>query len=50
MAALAVSLIAFTWAPFDSAVGKDIPSEPSITARRNTPLPSPDKFAKLIDW
>ena len=44
------SFIEFMWAPFDSAVGKDIPYNPSITARRDTGLPSSDNFAKFIDW
>lgn len=44
------SFIEFMWGPFGSAVGKAIPYDPSITARRDTGLPPSDNFAKFIDW
>jgi hypothetical protein len=44
------SFIEFMWGSFDSAVGKDIPYDPSIAASRDTGLPPSDNFAKFIDW
>jgi hypothetical protein len=38
------------WAPFDSAVGKDIPYDPQITARRDTNLPDGKDFKQYIQW
>ena len=38
------------WAPFDSAVGKDIPYDPSITARRDEHLPDAPDYRAYINW
>jgi len=38
------------WAPFDSAVGKDIPYDPSITARRDGHLPEQPDFTTYVRW
>jgi hypothetical protein len=42
--------IEFMWAPFDSALGKDIPYDPSITARRDANLPDAPDFAPYMTW
>ncbi len=38
------------WAPFDSAVGKDIPYDPAITGRRFTQLPEQEDYKNYIHW
>jgi hypothetical protein len=38
------------WAPFDSAVGKDIPYDPAITARRDADLPAQADYKQYINW
>ena len=38
------------WAPFDSAVGKDIPYDPAITARRDGELPEQPDYTEYINW
>ena len=38
------------WAPFDSPVGKDIPYDPSITARRDGALPQGSDYRQYIKW
>jgi hypothetical protein len=38
------------WAPFDSPVGKDIPYDPQITARRDTELPAGKDYRQYIRW
>jgi hypothetical protein len=38
------------WAPFDSAVGKDIPYDPAITARRDLTLPDGQDYRQYIKW
>lgn len=38
------------WAPFDSPVGKDIPYDPAITAKRDGDLPAQSDFKPFISW
>ena len=38
------------WAPFDSAVGKDIPYGPALTARRDGELPDQPDHTAYINW
>jgi len=38
------------WAPFDSAVGKDIPYDSTITARRDLSLPTGSDYRQYIKW
>ncbi len=38
------------WAPFDSPVGKDIPYDPAITARRDGDLPQQADYTQYINW
>lgn len=38
------------WAPFDSPVGKDIPYDASITARRDLALPAASDFRPFVKW
>ena len=38
------------WAPFDSPVGKDIPYDPRITARRDLDLPDAADYMQYIRW
>jgi hypothetical protein len=38
------------WAPFDSPIGKDIPYDPAITARRDGGLPAGKDFKLYTQW
>lgn len=44
------AFLEFMWAPFDSAVGKDIHYDPQITARRDADLPSAPDFKAYVAW
>jgi hypothetical protein len=38
------------WAPFDSPVGKDIPYDSNVTARRDLALPAGSDYRQYIKW
>jgi hypothetical protein len=44
------AFLEFMWAPFDSPLGKDIPYDPAITARRDGGLPDAPDFARFVSW
>ena len=44
------AFLEFMWAPFDSALGKDIPYDPAITARRDGGLPEAPDFTQYTSW
>jgi hypothetical protein len=44
------AFLEFMWAPFDSPLGKDIPYDPAITARRDGAMPDAPDFARFMSW
>ena len=44
------SFCEYMWAPIDSPLGKAIPYDPSITARRDADLPEAGDFKQYTNW